>query len=78
MFTLRTATGLSRLTGNSRMVGGRQLLPWNYFRVAKNNRSTLFDTVTVLESNSLVGYFRLNWRGHHDWPVKPITRAELQ
>ncbi len=30
-------------------------------RLAKNNRSTLFDTVTVIESNSLAGYFRLNW-----------------
>ena len=26
----------------------------DYFRIAKNNRSTLFDTVTVIESNSLM------------------------
>src|SRR6266705_6697923 len=31
------------------------------FRVAKNNRSKLFDTVSLIESNSLAGYFRLNW-----------------
>ena len=37
------------------------LLTQNNFRFAKNNRSTLFDTVTVIESNSLAGYFRLNW-----------------
>jgi len=28
-------------------------------RVAKNNRSKLFDTVSLIESNSLAGYFRL-------------------
>jgi hypothetical protein len=31
------------------------------FRVAQNNRSKLFDTLTVIESNSLAGYFRHNW-----------------
>jgi hypothetical protein len=33
----------------------------DYFPIAKNNRSTLFDTISVIESNSLAGYFRLNW-----------------
>jgi hypothetical protein len=49
--------------------GARLLDPWDYnlsrgkFRVAKNNRSTLFDTVSIIESNSLAGYFRLTITG---------------
>src|SRR5258707_7903452 len=64
----RAAEGVARdgLLGESRPSGypcechRRQHL--HYSRVAKNNQSTLFDTVSVIESNSfMAGYFRLNW-----------------
>jgi hypothetical protein len=60
-FTKRGGVMVRQMSGNTGKwterlrVPTTGLLTRNNFRVAKNNRSTLFDTVTLIESNSLAG-----------------------